>query len=324
MVRLAKGTVSRRSFLLGAVAVAAGALAEASDSLRPHAALSGPAVSDDPVVSTYSARQRAWREGEERLKAILGAEGPRPPGPDYYLERVPRDLLNHPPGRLAKPVWDPSVLNTFVSRGPQDRPMVALTIDDGAVSLDETLKVIRDEGAGATFFLTGKYLDRRKDFLQQALETPGVEIANHTWNHSDLSSLGSDRIREELTRFESMLADSVSGASSAPFMRPPGGAKSDLVVQVAAGLGYRTILWNISGDAGTLTPDQLVEHYLRQIDRRTSVVDGQVSYRGAWGSIVLMHFRPGSCSVLPDIIRGIRTRGMQPVSLSKLYEDGRT
>lgn len=281
-------------------------------------------MSDDPFVSAYSARQRAWRDGEERLKTILGAEGPRPPGPEYYLDRVPRDLLTHPPRKLAKPVWDPSVLNTFVSRGPEDRPMVALTIDDGAASLDDTLKVIRDEGAGATFFLTGKYLDRRKDFLQRAVETPGVEIANHTWSHSDLSALPDDRIREELTRFEAMLADSVRGASSAPFMRPPGGAKSDRVVHVAAGLGYRTILWNISGDAGTLTPDQLVEHYLRHIDRRTSVVDGQVSYRGAWGSIILMHFRPGTCAVLPDIIRGIRARGMQPVSLSKLYEDGRT
>jgi peptidoglycan/xylan/chitin deacetylase (PgdA/CDA1 family) len=281
-------------------------------------------VSDDPFVSAYRSRQAAWREGEERLRAIIEAEGPRPPELEYYLEQVPRDLLTTPPRGLTKPVWDPSVLNTSVSRGPQDRPMVALTIDDGAASLDETLKVIRDEGAGATFFLTGKYFDRRKDFLQQALETPGVEIANHTWNHSDLSVLGDDRIRDELTRFETMLADTIRGASSTPFMRPPGGAKSDRVVQVAAGLGYRTILWNISGDAGSLTAAQLVEHYMRQIDRRASTVDGQASYRDAWGSIILMHFRPGSCSVLPDIIRGIRARGMQPVSLSKLYEDGRT
>lgn len=281
-------------------------------------------VSPDPFLSNYATARQARQAAEGRLAALLNAEGPRPPGIEYYLDRVPADLLTTPPRGLSKPVWGPSVLNTFVSRGPQDRPMVALTIDDGAVSLDETLKVIREERAGATFFLTGKYLARRKDFLQQALETPGVEIANHTWNHSNLSSLGDDQIREELTRFETMLADTVRGASSAPFMRPPGGANSERVVQVAAGLGYRTILWTISGDAGTLTPDQLVEHYLRQIDRRTEVVDGQVSYRGAWGSIILMHFRPGTCSVLPDIIREIRARGMQPVALSRLYEDGRT
>lgn len=304
--------------------MAAGAFAEASGVSSPGAAFGRADVSEDPFVSKFRAERSSWRKADERLASILRAEGPRPPGPEYYLDRVPRDLLTHPPGKLTKPLWDPSVLNTFVSRGPEDRPMVALTIDDGAASLDDTLKVIRDEGAGATFFLTGKYLDRRKDFLQRAVETPGVEVANHTWNHSDLTALADDRIRDELIRFETMLADSVRGASSAPFMRPPGGAKSDRVVQVAAGLGYRTILWNISGDAGTLTPAQLVEHYLRQFDRRTEVVDGQVSYRGAWGSIILMHFRPGTCAVLPDIIRGIRARGMQPVSLSKLYEDGRT
>lgn len=310
--------------MLGAAALVAGALAEASDAPGSRAALTASADSEDHFVSKYRFQRDSWREADERLSGMLRAEGPRLPRPEDYLEGVPQDLLSRPRGKLTKPVWDPSVLNTFVSRGPDDRPMVALTIDDGAASLDDTLKVIRDEGAGATFFLTGKYLDRRKDFLQRAVETPGVEIANHTWNHSDLSALSDDRIREELTRFEAMLADSVGGASSAPFMRPPGGAKSDRVVQVAAGLGYRTILWNVSGDAGTLAPAQLVEHYLRQIDRRTEVVDGQVSYRGAWGSIILMHFRPGTCSVLPDIIRGIRARGMQPVSLSRLYEDGRT
>ncbi|PWB48169.1 MAG: hypothetical protein C3F10_01990 [Dehalococcoidia bacterium] len=323
MVQLAKESLSRRSVLLGAAAIAAGALAEAAPSLRPGR-MPPAAVPRDPFLSKYASDQQARHVAEERMAALLNAQGPRPPDMEYYLRGVPADLLTTSPPGLTKPVWDPSVLNTFVSMGPQDRPMVALTIDDGAAALDETLKVIRDEGAGATFFLTGKYLDRRKDFLQQALETPGIEIANHTWNHSDLSSLGDDRIREELTRFETMLADTVHGASSAPFMRPPGGAKSERVVQVAAGLGYRTILWTISGDAGTLAPGQLVEHYLRQIDRRTEVVDGQVSYRGAWGSIILMHFRPGTCSVLPDIIREIRARGMQPVSLSKLYEDGRT
>ncbi len=107
----------------------------------------------------------------------------------------------------GRPTWSGDALLNVMYRADTDKPLAALTIDDGAASLDDTLKVIRDEGAGATFFLTGKYLDRKKDFLQRAVETPGVEIANHTWNHSDLSALSDDRIREELTRFEAMLAD---------------------------------------------------------------------------------------------------------------------
>ncbi len=279
------------------------------------------AVSLDPRAANWAAQQAEWRAADARLEQLLRIQGPRQPDLDTLMASIPRDLLATPPRRLARPAWDASVLNSAVGRGPADRPMVALTIDDGAVSLDETLKVISEEGAGATFFLTGKYLDRRRDFLERALDTPGVEIGNHTWNHSDLPGLSDARIAEEIGRFEELLAGTVRGATSAPYLRPPGGSKSDRVVSIAAAMGYRTILWNISGDAGSVPPSQLVDLYLRQIDRRQLVADG---YRGAWGSIILLHFRPGTCSVLPDLIRGIRSRGMEPVALSTLYEGGRT
>lgn len=283
----------------------------------------GP-VSLDPAAANWAVQRAEWRAADERLRQLLAIQGPRQPDLDTLVAGIPRDLLATPPRRLSKPRWDASVLNSAVGRGPSDRPMVALTIDDGAMSLDETLKVIREEGAGATFFLTGKYLDRRRDFIEQALETPGVEIGNHTWNHSDLPPLSDARITEELTRFEQLLADTVRGATSAPYLRPPGGSKSDRVVSIAAALGYRTILWNISGDAGSVAPSQLADLYMRQLDRRMTIVDGKPNYQDAWGSIVLLHFRPGTCSVLPDLIRGIRARGMEPVALSTLYEGGRT
>ncbi len=286
--------------------------------------LPGSPVSLDPAVTNWALQQAEWRAADARVQQLLRIEGPRQPDLDTLMTGIPRDLLATPPRRLSKPAWDSSVLNSAVGRGPSDRPMVALTIDDGAMSLDETLKVIREEGAGATFFLTGKYLDRRRDFLEQALDTPGVEIGNHTWNHSDLPGLNDARVSEEIGRFEELLADTVRGATSAPYLRPPGGSKSDRVVAIAAALGYRTILWNISGDGGSVPPAQLADLYMRQLDKRQTIVDGKPGYQEAWGSIILLHFRPGTCSVLPDLIRGIRARGMEPVALSTLYEGGRT
>lgn len=301
----------------------AATVAEGSRAVTGPAA-PGSAVSLDPRVANWAAQQAEWRAADARLEQLLRIQGPHQPDVDTLMASIPRELLATPPRRLSRPAWDASVLNSAVGRGPSDRPMVALTIDDGAVSLDETLKVIREEGAGATFFLTGKYLDRRRDFLERALDTPGVEIGNHTWNHSDLPGLSDARVAEEIRRFEELLAGTVRGATSAPYLRPPGGAKSDRVVSIAAAMGYRTILWNISGDAGSAPPSELVDLYLRQIDRRQVVIDGKPGYQGAWGSIILLHFRPGTCSVLPDLIRGIRARGMEPVALSTLYEGGRT
>lgn len=101
------------------------------------------------------------------------------------------------------------------------------------------------------------------------------------------------------------------------YFRPPGGAYDNRIIQIAALRGYRHILWNVSGDAGRFTGDNLIVWYLvRQIDRIKPT---------PWGSILLMHFRPTTLAVLPSIIEGLRKeRGIEPVSLSQVFsqDDG--
>ena len=55
------------------------------------------------------------------------------------------------------------------------------------------------------------------------------------------------------------------------------------------------------------TPSRITEHVLENA-------------RG--GSIVLLHFTPNDITALPDILAGLRRRGLEPCSLSELLLEG--
>lgn len=211
--------------------------------------------------------------------------------------------------RVAKPQWGRETLLTPLFKGPGDRPLVALTIDDGFYKLGEILQTLKDKGVGATFFIIGRQMEQNADFIKKAAEYELGEFGNHTYTHGDLTRKTTDQIRWEIETTEAVLANIVGGATTVPYLRPFGGNKNNLSIAVAADQGDRTILWNVSGDAGSYTPRQLVDLYLGQLSRMSN----------PWGSIILTHFLPATALALPDIIDGIRVLGMEPVSLSKLF-----
>ena len=221
------------------------------------------------------------------------------------------------PPKPKRPEWTHEVLLNPVFKGPSDRPLVALTVDDGYFNREEILKSIIDQDVSATFLIVGSIMDQDPDFVRKANDSGRITWGNHTYTHADLSQKSTSFIQSELSRTEESLKR-ICGATTIPFMRPPGGARSNSSITAAANSGFRTFLWNVSGDAGTQwtpsNPKALIDYYMGLLD----------SQKNPWGSIILTHFRPATAVALPGIIKGIRERGMEPVSLDRLYEDGRT
>lgn len=221
-----------------------------------------------------------------------------------------------PPLEPERPKWPKEVLQNPVFQGPSDRPLVALTIDDGYFNRNEILDTIIREDVSATFLIIGSVMDSDPAFIKRAQESGRITWGNHTYTHGDLTRKNAGEIESELSRTEATLKKIV-GATTIPFMRPPGGARSSMSITAAANLGFRTFLWNVSGDAGTQwtpsDPQALVNYYMGLLDRQAN----------PWGSIILTHFRPATSAALPIMIREIRRRGMEPVSLDRLYEGGR-
>lgn len=155
--------------------------------------------------------------------------------------------------------------------GPPSGPVVYLTFDDGphSVHTAEVLDLLRRHGAGATFFVVGRMVQRFPHLLNRIL-LEGHTVANHTWNHENLTKLSGEAIDLTLERTQEVL-----GANATACMRPPYGALDDLARQRAEEHGLDVIMWNASAnDWLDLTPDMIAER----------IVAGAVD-----GGIILMH-----------------------------------
>ena len=122
------------------------------------------------------------------------------------------------------------------------RPMVALTFDDGPYSpvTGRILDVLECSDSRATFFVEGDRVAGCAPTVRRAAEL-GCQIGVHTWDHRRLmTQLSEEEIRTQL----SATADAVSQASGIvpTLSRPVGGAVNDTVRKA---VDYHIILWSV-------------------------------------------------------------------------------
>ncbi len=95
------------------------------------------------------------------------------------------------------------------------------------------------------------------------------------------------------------------------YLRPPGGNYSQAVLGYLAGSPYTMVLWTHSaGDWGNPPVSGIVQRCLKNVRP---------------GSIILMHGGDiNSVRALPHIIRGLRYRNLEPVTLPEMLGPGHT
>ncbi|HLC30401.1 MAG TPA: D-alanyl-D-alanine carboxypeptidase family protein [Dehalococcoidia bacterium] len=214
---------------------------------------------------------------------------------------VPAAARSSPPTSLPEQSSNGEIL-----RGDAGKPLIALTFDCGS-SADPTPAILEALWAykvKATFFVTGAYADRYPQVVKQ-IAADGHEIANHTYSHPDLTTLSEAAILDELQRGDAALK-ALTGRSSKPWMRMPFGVRDGRVLAAVQRVGYTSIFWTLdSGDwqAGATAK---------------SVADRVLNNAGN-GYIVVQHCgAPQSAEALPTIIQGLRSRGLEMVTVSAL------
>ncbi|MBQ4136898.1 MAG: polysaccharide deacetylase family protein [Clostridia bacterium] len=122
--------------------------------------------------------------------------------------------------------------------------LVALTFDDGPhkYRTDEILDLLEKEDIKATFFVVGMMAKEYPDVIKRTLSL-GHEIGNHTYNHSKLRTLGTEKLKDELVKTEEILYEICEYRPK--LFRPPEGWCSQSIAQAAHELDYDVILWNI-------------------------------------------------------------------------------
>ncbi len=203
----------------------------------------------------------------------------------------------------------PTVKNDVVAQGSSTLPEVALTFDDGpSMYTPQVLNILQENSVHATFFCVGEWVQYYPNYVQQEYSAGNV-VANHTWNHPDLTTLSSVDVQTQISRTSTLIQQTI-GVQPTLF-RPPYGAINDSVKAQAAQMNLTPILWSIDTEDWTRPgSDAIVNAVLSQVGN---------------GDVILMHDGGGDRSqtvaALPRIILGLQQRGLKLVTMPQLIQD---
>lgn len=199
-----------------------------------------------------------------------------------------------------------------IARVETDKPVVALTFDDGPSVrfTTDVLTILKERDVKATFFLIGK---ETAENLPQArlIVDAGHEIGNHSYTHSNMAWMGPGSVKDEIERTDAAIRS--AGYQGEILFRPPNGKKLVTLPWYLWQNGRKTIMWDVE-------PESYPEITANADAMTRYVVDNAKN-----GSIILLHVmyrsRDVSRQALPQIIDGLRQKGFGFVTVSELLKD---
>lgn len=186
-------------------------------------------------------------------------------------------LLGPPPMSARVPVPDGAI--TAI---PGQGNNIALTVDDGANAevLGAYIQFAKDTAARFTFFVTGVYdgWTTHRATLRPLVESGQIQLANHTWDHPDLTSLPASAVASQFDRTKRFLHNTF-GVDGTPFYRPPFGYHNATVDKIAADHGYTvpTLWYGSLSDSGLITEQYLLE-CARKYFTKQSIIIGHANH----------------------------------------------
>jgi peptidoglycan/xylan/chitin deacetylase (PgdA/CDA1 family) len=149
---------------------------------------------------------------------------------------------------------------TGLSRGTRK---LSLTYDDGPNDPHtlRLLEVLGKHDVRATFFLIGRYVQRRPEIVREIVKA-GHAIGNHTFSHPLLTFKSAAEVRQELSECRAALEDAVGGNSNllSNLFRPPFGGRRPAVLRIARQMGLEPVMWNATGYDWNAPPSAVIEH----------------------------------------------------------------
>ena len=183
--------------------------------------------------------------------------------------------------------------------------LCALTFDDGPhrVVTRKILEVLNREGIRATYFPVGSVAATQGEVIRDFVAS-GHEIGNHSLTHSDMRAMPAAAQKTEIAESNRILR---SFDAKPVLFRPPYGRYTLELLANARAEGMIPVLWSVdTRDWQVRDPDKIVQH---------------VRTAAGTGSVLLMHSTyPSTLSALPRVIKELRAKGCQFVTLSEWIE----
>ncbi|MEU1399199.1 polysaccharide deacetylase family protein [Micromonospora zamorensis] len=175
------------------------------------------------------------------------------------------------------------------------------------------LDLLEREEVAATFFLTGKWVQRYPDVTRRIADNPRFELANHTYGHAaftgdcyDLPSLPVDELAGDVAKTFEVIKP--YGGRQTRYFRFPGLCHDAATLDALAPLGVTVVDGDVvSGDPFATAWKPLVRAVLDHVRP---------------GSVVIMHVTEANAAMtdeaLPHILDGLRERGLVAAPLSEV------
>ncbi len=183
-----------------------------------------------------------------------------------------------------------------------NKKKVAFTFDDGPTSYTlEIMDALDEFDAGATFFLVGYNVKRNPGILSE-IHKRGYEIANHTIDHSRLTTFTCEKSRAKLQE-NSDLIFSIIGERPKLF-RPPYGAIDDRILEC---IDEPVIMWSVDPrDWESRNTEEVVFHILENLKD---------------GDVVLFHdLYPSTVDAIKILLPILYDDDFELVTVSELFE----
>jgi hypothetical protein len=220
------------------------------------------------------------------------------------------------------------LLPPVVDNGPRTGNRVALTFDadmtdsmlkmlqSGQVKSYANLKIIElleREQIPATFFLTGKWVQRYPELTARLAGNPRFELANHTFGHLaftstcyDLPRIAAGAMTEDVAKTFKIIEP--YGGRQTRYFRFPGLCHDDASLRALAPIGLTVV------DGDVISGDPFATAYRPIVNAVLSKVKA--------GSVVIMHVTEANAQytdeALPLILAGLAERGLTPATLSEV------
>lgn len=185
---------------------------------------------------------------------------------------------------------------------------IALTFDDGPdkIITPQLLDILKEKEVPATFFVVGAQVSYFPQLAKRMVEE-GHTIANHTWDHPELSKLYSDEVIQQITSTNEIIEE-ITGVKATLF-RPPYGDYTLADSLTFKKLGFKNIMWSVD----------TLDWSGKSADEILSIVHEDKSP----GGIVLQHnFQSnklqGTVDALPQMIEELRADGYEFVTIDNL------
>ncbi len=181
--------------------------------------------------------------------------------------------------------------------------LIDMTFDDGPSSryTMELLDGLKERGVPVTFFILGDNADNNRELVRRAYEE-GHEIACHTWDHPNLTTLSKGEVRAQISSTLAEL-ERATGKGADFLVRPPYGSTN---ATVRAAIDYPLVHWSV---------DSLDWDLKNTAKVRAKIVDEAYD-----GSIILCHdihktTIPAALGAIDDLM----DMGYEFVTVSELF-----